>query len=116
MTENSRPFHVVIAGAGVAGLECALALRALADGLVSVELIAPEQEFIYRPLAVAEPFRTGEVRHFPLEPLVEAAGARLRHGTVAAVAPDEKTVALEAGDRIGFDAFVLAMGGRPRDA
>jgi sulfide:quinone oxidoreductase len=116
MTENSRLFHVVIAGAGVAGLECALALRALADGLVSVELIAPEQEFVYRPLAVAEPFRTGEVRHFPLEPLVEAAGARLRHGTVAAVAPDEKTVALEAGETIGFDAFVLALGGRPRDA
>ena len=51
------PFRVVAAGAGVAGLELALALRALAEDLVSVELIAPEREFTYRPLAVAEPFR-----------------------------------------------------------
>ena len=52
--------HVVVAGAGVAGLETALALQALAEGLVSVELEAPETEFTYRPLAVAEPFRVGE--------------------------------------------------------
>ena len=38
-------FRVVIAGAGVAALETALALRALAEDLVSVELIAPEEEF-----------------------------------------------------------------------
>ena len=52
-------FRVVIAGAGVAALEDALALRALAEDSVSVELVAPEEEFTYRPLAVAEPFRVG---------------------------------------------------------
>ncbi|HEY6068168.1 MAG TPA: FAD-dependent oxidoreductase [Gaiellaceae bacterium] len=116
MSENHRSFHVVVAGAGVAGLECALALRDLSQGLVSVELIAPEEEFTYRPLAVAEPFRTGEVRHFPLEPLVEATGATLRRATLAAVAPDQKTVTLEEGGTVDFDAFVLALGARPRDA
>ncbi len=116
MSENHRSFHVVVAGAGVAGLECALALRDLSQELVSVELIAPEEEFTYRPLAVAEPFRTGEVRHFPLEPLVEATGATLRRATLAAVAPDEKTVTLEEGGTVDFDAFVLALGARPRDA
>jgi NADH dehydrogenase FAD-containing subunit len=62
--------RVVVGGAGVAGLETALALRALANGLVSVQLVSPEIEFTYRPLAVAEPFRVGEMRHFPLERLV----------------------------------------------
>ena len=89
------PFRVVIAGAGVAALETALALRALADDLVSVELVAPEQEFIYRPLAVAEPFRVGEVTRFPLSRLVAAAGASLVHGTVSRVNPDEKIALLE---------------------
>jgi sulfide:quinone oxidoreductase len=113
---NHTPFHVVIAGAGVAALEAALALRALAADLVSVELVAPESEFSYRPLAVTEPFRVGEVRRFPLEPLVAATGATLRRGVIAKVAPDEKAVTLDDGPSLDFDAFVLALGARPREA
>jgi sulfide:quinone oxidoreductase len=113
---GSMPFRVVIAGAGVAALETALALRALADDLVSVELVAPEQEFIYRPLSVAEPFRVGEVRRFPLSRLVAAAGASLLPGIVTGVNPDEKIALLEGGEALPFDAFVLAVGARPREA
>jgi sulfide:quinone oxidoreductase len=109
-------FRVVIAGAGVAGLETALALRALAEDLVSVELVAPEQEFTYRPLAVAEPFRVGEVRRFPLPRLVTATGATLRPGTVAQVDPAENVALLEDGQTLDFDAFVLALGALPREA
>ena len=109
-------FKVVIAGAGVAALETALALRALAHDRVSVELVAPEQEFTYRPLAVAEPFRVGEVRRFPLSKLVTATGAELRQGTVAQVDPDENVALLEGGQALDFDAFVLALGARPREA
>jgi sulfide:quinone oxidoreductase len=68
-----KPRHVLIAGAGVAGLEAALALQVLAEGNVSVELVAPEAEFTYRPLAVTEPFGVGEVKRFPLNRLVESA-------------------------------------------
>lgn len=109
-------FRVVIAGAGVAGLETALALRALAEDSVSVELVAPEQEFTYRPLAVAEPFLVGEVRRFPLSRLVAATGAELRRGAVAQVDPDENAALLEDGQALDFDAFVLALGTRPREA
>jgi len=109
-------FRVVIAGAGVAALETALALHALAEGSVSVELVAPEGEFTYRPLAVAEPFRVGEVRRFPLAKLVAATGAELRRGVVAQVDPDDNVAKLENGRAIDFDAFVLALGARPREA
>ena len=68
---SEMPFHVVIAGGGVAGLETALALRALAEDLVSVEVIAPETEFTYRALAVAEPFHSDQVQRFPLRALVQ---------------------------------------------
>jgi sulfide:quinone oxidoreductase len=108
--------RVVVAGAGVAGLETALALQALATGLVSVELVAPEADFTYRPLAVAEPFRVGEMRRFPLDRLVRAAGAKLLGGAVAAVDADRKTLMLAGGAELGYDVAVLALGARPRAA
>ena len=113
---NDRRRHVVVAGAGVAGLETALALQALALQQVSVELIAPEDEFVYRPLAVAEPFHVGEVRRFPLARLVEAAGAELREGALHAVDPDEKRITLADGSTVGYDVLVLALGCRPLPA
>jgi len=113
---GDRRRHVVVAGAGVAGLETALALQALAPEHVSVELIAPEDEFVYRPLAVAEPFHVGEVRRFPLGRLVGAAGAELRHGALAGVKPDEKSASLADGSTVEYDVLVLALGARPRPA
>src|SRR5215218_834875 len=90
MPDHQR--HVVIAGGGVAALEAALALRALAQDRVAIELLAPESEFTYRPLAVAEPFRAGEATRFPLKTLVEAAGATLRGGTLESVDAEHREV------------------------
>jgi sulfide:quinone oxidoreductase len=111
-----KPLHVLIAGAGVAGLEAALALQALAEGKAVVELVAPETEFTYRPLAVAEPFGVGEVKRFPLNRLVAAAGAGLRGGSVAAVDAERKIAMLADGDERGYDVLLLALGARPREA
>jgi sulfide:quinone oxidoreductase len=108
--------HVVVAGAGVAGLETALALNAIAREYVTVELVAPEREFTYRPLAVAEPFQVGEVRRFPLDRLVDAAGAELRLGTLVGVDADAKRALLADGQPVAYDALVLALGARPREA
>jgi NADPH-dependent 2,4-dienoyl-CoA reductase/sulfur reductase-like enzyme len=55
---------VVIAGGGFAGLEAMLAPAALAGPRVAVELVAPDPEFLYRPLAVAQtplPNKTAQV-------------------------------------------------------
>jgi sulfide:quinone oxidoreductase len=114
MSDNRR--HVVVAGAGVAGLETALALDAIARQYVTVELIGPEHDFTYRPLTVAQPFHMGEVRRFPLDQLVQAAGARLRNGSLAGVDSDEKRALLADGQSLAYDMLVLALGGRPREA
>jgi sulfide:quinone oxidoreductase len=58
----SQSLHVLIAGGGVAALEATLALRSLAEDRVEIELLAPDVDFVYRPMAVAEPFRQGEAR------------------------------------------------------
>jgi sulfide:quinone oxidoreductase len=57
--------RVLVAGGGVAALETVLALRSLAQDRVQVTLLAPERDFVYRPLTVSEPFG-GHVRRYPL--------------------------------------------------
>jgi sulfide:quinone oxidoreductase len=113
---SEAPLHVVVAGGGVAALELALALRAQAEERVSVEIVAPETEFTYRPLAVVEPFRAGEVASFPLPALVRATGAELRAGTVASVDAESKTLVTDDGGEVPYDVLVVALGARPREA
>jgi sulfide:quinone oxidoreductase len=110
------PTRVVIAGGGVAALEAALALHALAEGRVSVELLAPEPHFWYRPLAVAEPFELGEARHFELSDLADRAGATFLLGALASVDTERREVSTSAGAVVAFDALLIACGAVPRPA
>lgn len=109
---RATPVRVLIAGAGVAGLETALALHALAPERVAIEILAPEREFAYRPLAVAEPFGLATVRRFELEPIAREAGAVLRGGQLAAVDAERRVATTDAGDELAYDALVLATGTR----
>jgi NADH dehydrogenase FAD-containing subunit len=79
------PFRVLIAGGGVAGLEAALALRDLAGDRVSTTLLAPEPEFVYRPMRVREPFAYSAAGHYPLESIardVQLASLTPMHGSL----------------------------------
>jgi sulfide:quinone oxidoreductase len=111
----SRPLHVLIAGGGVAALEATLALRALAEDRVDIELLAPDDDFVYRPMAVAEPFDQGDARRFPLARLVELAGARLNPGTLAGVDLDRRRVETADGRELDWDVLLLALGARTRE-
>lgn len=107
----SPPFRVVIAGGGVAALEAVLAFRELDPGhALSVEVIAPDTRFVYRPLSVRDPFGPRSTRAYDLEPLVQNAGAQLRHGQVDAVDPDERFLTLGDGTHLPYDALLLATG------
>lgn len=74
--------RVVIAGAGVAGLEALLAVRAHLGGTVDVELLGPAESFTYRPLAVGEPFERTEAQHFALSRIAQDHEARYRRDAV----------------------------------
>ncbi len=108
--------RVVIAGGGVAALEATLALRALAENRISIELVAPETDFVYRPLSVGDPFQVAETRRFPLAPLVDSAGGVLRQGRVTAVDPGERLVDTYGGEQVPYDALLVALGARGREA
>ena len=113
---TDRPYRVVVAGAGVAGLETVLALRELAHDLLDVEVIAPEGDFVYRPLAVIEPFTAGPLYRFPLRELLGGQGARHRRDALAAVNPLAGQLTTRRGDVLEYDALVVACGGRPVEA
>ena len=82
---------MVIAGGGVAGLEAMLALRELAGDAVNLTLVAPEPEFVYRPMTMQEPFGFSRARRYPLDEIVTELGAELLrtlHRGVPTAAPD----------------------------
>ena len=121
MAKTERPksyggLRVLIAGGGVAGLETLLALRALAGDLVDLELLAPEPEFWYRPLAVTEPFDVGRAHHFEIAGIAETAAAAFTLGQLASVDADANLARTGHGAEIAYDALVIACGALPRPA
>jgi sulfide:quinone oxidoreductase len=112
--DPTAKLRVAIAGGGVAALETLLALRALAPELVEITMIAPNAEFVYRPMTVREPFAYPEANRYALAPIVAAAGARLVAEELARVDP-QKRIAYTASDaQVEYDALVLALGARAR--
>jgi sulfide:quinone oxidoreductase len=115
MTDSGKQ-HVLIAGGGVAALEAALALRALADDRVTADLLAPELHFYYRPLSVAEPFELGEARRFELDTLTRAIGVGLIQGALVGVDAPRRVARTTTGAEIPYDALLVATGATPMPA
>ncbi len=113
---TSRGFQVLVVGGGVAGLEAVLALRELAGELVDVELVAPEHQFFYRPLAVLEPFGRRPRDRWELADLARAAGARFTPGELRSLDVEGHIAELTSGQRLPYSAVVLACGARPTAA
>ncbi|MDX6681413.1 MAG: sulfide:quinone oxidoreductase [Solirubrobacteraceae bacterium] len=113
---TTHPLHVLVAGGGVAALETMMALRSLAGDGVEITLLAPDRDFRYRPMAVAEPFTIEHLRHVALAEVAAEFGARVVTGALAAVDPAERRVETRGGVPIGYDALVIACGTRVRPA
>ncbi len=111
-TTNSRSdkLNVVIAGGGVAALETALALADLAPDRIDVSVIAPNSEFVYRPMVVREPFAYGAAHRYPLESIVHDAGATLLCGELGWIDSATRTIHTKADEAIEYDALMLALG------
>jgi sulfide:quinone oxidoreductase len=107
---SEPPLRVLIAGGGVAGLEALHGLHALAGERVELTLIAPEDEFVYRPLAVEKPFGVGRARQVPLTQAARQAGADFVAGTLGSVDAEDKVARTSDGNAVGYDALLLAVG------
>ena len=104
--------EIVIAGGGVAGLEGLLAVRRALRDRARLTLIAPDPDFSYRPLAVAEPFGLGHAHRVPLTRFAADTGAELVIDSVVGVDDAARLAHLASGEARSFDALLLAPGGR----
>ena len=112
MTGSQALPRVLIAGAGVAGLETLLALRALAGDRVDVTIVSPELKFTNRSMAVDQPFKPQRVRGLRLEDVASELDARWRRGALDRVQHAQRRVVTKAGDELPYDFLVLAVGAR----
>ncbi len=103
---------VLIAGAGAAGLEAALALRDLAGERVEVAVHDSRREFVYRPFAIGEPYGTTRSFRYDLRRLSVRCGATLRASAIAAVEPVRRLAVMADGERLSYDHLVIATGAR----
>jgi sulfide:quinone oxidoreductase len=104
--------RVVIAGGGVAALESLLALADLAGDRAALTLVAPEPDFLYKPLLVEEPFGLEPAARHELEPLAAEKGANFVQHAIASVNSAEHQVKLDDGSTLDYDFLVVCTGGR----
>jgi sulfide:quinone oxidoreductase len=109
---NDARFRVLIAGGGVGALEGALALRELAGDRVNTTLLAPEPDFVYRPLRLREPFGYSEARRYPLKEIAQDIGTELVGEAFKWLDPAQSIVHTDGCQSLGFDALLLAIGAR----
>jgi sulfide:quinone oxidoreductase len=111
---NNNSAEVVIIGGGVAGLEALLALRKLAGDRVALTLVARDDQFVDRPVTVAEPFRLRSAARHSLAEIATELEAKFVHATVAGVDGSDRRVSCTDGPDISFDTLILAPGARQR--
>jgi sulfide:quinone oxidoreductase len=104
--------RVTIAGAGVAAVECALALRAAAGPQLDIALLAPAAELVHRPASVESPFGGPPAPRIALDRL----DVRLVRDALASVDPDARRVNTRDGESVPYDVLVVATGARSREA
>ncbi|MGC2372331.1 MAG: hypothetical protein WA484_00505 [Solirubrobacteraceae bacterium] len=107
---HSERLRVIVAGGGVVALESVLAIAQLAGEQTSMTVIAPDPEFVYRPMTVREPFAYGQAQRYPLARIVGDAGAKLVADELSWIDPDARTLHTKADQAIEYDVLVLAVG------
>src|SRR3954453_23172572 len=108
--------HMLIAGGGPAALEGALAAHRLAGERIRITLLSEREELTYRPVSVAEPFGLAVPQRFSLARIAAERGFERRLGRLGTVIAGEQRVVTEAGESLGYDALLLALGARAEEA
>lgn len=109
-TSPESRLRVVIVGGGVAALEAAFALQAIAGDRVFTRVLSPEDTFVDRPRTIGVPFNRGFPEHYPLAPLAAAAGAELVRAEVVEVNPERRVAIGADAEEHPYDALIVATG------
>lgn len=105
---------VLVVGGGVAALETAAALRALAGSRVEVTLVAPTTRFELPAMSVTAPFGDRPDAPASVPDLARRTACELRLGELDRVDPEQRAVQLRDGERLSYDVLVVCTGAVPR--
>jgi sulfide:quinone oxidoreductase len=106
-------YRIVIAGAGIAGLEALLALRVLAGPRAQITLVSEAAHEEDRPMSVAEPFDRGFASKRDIVAIAADQGADLHFERLAAVDVERHIARFSGGDR-PYEALIIATGASPQ--
>lgn len=103
--------RVVILGAGIAGMNAAIALRHLLGDRHEVWVVAQMNRFVWRPSLpwVAFGLRRPEQIMVPVRPALQRRGIRFVEARVLRVDPHRRHVITEAG-AMAYDVLLIALG------
>jgi sulfide:quinone oxidoreductase len=107
---------VIVYGGDLAALETALALRRICCERCEVTLVSPVRDLPVRTQAAGAPAAEGRPARFDLGALASEHGLGFRSDAIVAVDDEAREVRTITGNRIPFDALVIAFGARPRGA
>jgi len=110
MTEDTRKHRLVVAGAGVAGLEALAAVRAVAADLIDVTVVAPNSEFKIQAASVEEPFARPRASTYSVPQVCADLGATHVADGVARVDTAARRVTTAAGTELEYDSLLVAVG------
>jgi sulfide:quinone oxidoreductase len=111
---SARP-HIVIAGAGFAGLEAAYLLRMRLHDEAEITIVAPNDKFVFRPNTIYLPFG-GDVDDLLVDLEKPFRRKQLNHhrSTVVEVDTERRPRWRRAGARLPYDYLVVATGAAMR--
>ena len=112
ITPPPKRFRVLLVGGGVASLEAALALSDLAGEHVSLTLLSPSTEFVYRPMTVREPFGYARAQRLDLSEIAADTGGELVSDALERVDPEHRLVHTAGGLQLPYDALLVGIGAR----
>lgn len=101
---------VLVVGGGVAALEVCLGIHWDKGIPLDVTLVTRDRDFIYRPLAVLEPFGRGASPSFPIAEVVEGCVGEVIYDEITAIDAGAGVATTASGREIEFDAAVIATG------
>jgi sulfide:quinone oxidoreductase len=113
---SHRPVPVIVAGAGIAGLETLLALRALAGDRVAITLVSPAETFVLDAAGVGTPFGHGRAPRHDVAAIAAAHDARLVRDALARVDLGDRAAITRGGEALPYEALVIAVGASRRIA
>jgi len=104
--------QVVVAGAGMAGIEAALALREFAGERAAVTVVDPGRRFAIPASATGSAFGIPPAVDVSLTRIVARTGATLRRSHLVAVDARRQLAMLAGGELLRYDDLIVAIGPR----